>query len=304
MVIGLTLLFRVFELGIPQGILRGHWENIREEKETGQEVRSLSVFFPFIAESVGPLVPPTIPSFSPEDGAEIAIVNTSRETPDCGALIAQPLYWSLTTGGPRVLILHTHTTESYTQTDEAYTESADYRTLAEDYNMLSIGDRVAELLEDAGITVIHDRTLHDYPSYTSAYTHARKSIRQYLTEYPGIQLVLDLHRDAMEDSGGQIHTAVGDSAQIMFVMGTGSTGLPHPNWRENLSVALKLSALLEENRPGILRPMSLRPQRYNQDLSNGALLVEIGTAGNTHAEALQAAQALAEAVIALERGSE
>lgn len=307
----LTLLFRLFEIGIPQRILRreappGKTVHI----QTGQTVRSFSLerLLPYIAESAPPrdAVPPR-PEFRESDAEAVALKNTAAVTPDLGTLIAAPLRWSLADTVPTVLILHTHSTESYTKSGEEYAESAAFRTLEGDYNMLSIGNRVAQLLEQGGIRVIHDRELHDYPSYNTAYTHARKSTQAVLAENPGILLVLDLHRDAMEDASGQVRTTAqirGKSgAQLMFVMGAGNAGLPHPQWEQNLSLALKLQYLLEQQCPGLCRPISLRPQRYNQDLSTGALLVEIGTAGNTHAEALRAAEELAAAILKLKNGS-
>ena len=120
--------------------------------------------------------------------------------------------------------------------------------------------------------------------------------------------MLDLHRDASEGTSGQLRTVAQldgkTGAQLMFVVRCGNAGLKHPNGEENLSLALQLQFLLEEQHPGICRPISLRNQRLNQDLSTGALLVEVGAAGNTHEEALLAAQALAEAVIRLKNGTE
>ena len=173
--------------------------------------------------------------------------------------------------------------------------------------MLSIGDRVAQILEAAGISVIHDRTLHDYPSYNGSYLDAREAMESYLAQYPSIRLVLDLHRDAAEDGDGQMDTSAqvngAESAQVMLVVGTDEGGLEHPQWQDNLSLALKLGVQLERLYPGICRPISLRTERFNQDLSAGALLIEVGAAGNTHAEALTAAEALAQAIAALAQGA-
>ena len=174
--------------------------------------------------------------------------------------------------------------------------------------MLAVGQRVAELLEEAGICVIHDRTVHDYPSYNGAYNHARKQTEAYLQEYPSIQLILDLHRDAMEDSNGQqISTTVDidgkTSAQLMMVVGTNAGGLYHPDWEKNMALAAKLHAQLEKTYPGICRPISFRSQRFNQDLSAGAMLIEVGAAGNNRQEALAAAEILAQAILGLSSGT-
>ena len=281
--------------------------------ETGRYVRfsaSQGVFLDFSPESAAPFLPTEAarPVFAPEDTSLTDLYYACDLRPDIQTLLEEPLDWDLADGKPAVLILHTHTTESYTQLHENYVETSDYRTLDEGYNMLSIGQRVQEILEENGIVVIQDRQLHDYPSYNGSYTDARKSIRQFLAENPTIRLVLDLHRDATDGENGQLRTVATlgseTSAQLMLVMGTNAGGQTHPDWEQNLSLALKLQAQLERQTPGITRPTILRAQRFNQDLSPGALLVEVGAAGNSHAEALLAAEELAKAIVALSRGTE
>lgn len=249
-----------------------------------------------------------LPAFSADDGTAVTIKSNCTLEPDVQALITQPLSWDLTGEEPTVLILHTHATESYTKSaGESYTESSAFRTLDESYNMISIGDHLAQLLQAGGVGVIHDRTLHDYPSYSGSYNHARKAMKQYLEEFPSIQLVLDLHRDASGDNANQMRTsAVVDgksSAQLMLVVGTNGSGLTHPDWEQNLALGLKLHTQLERISPGIMRYVNLRAQRFNQDMSPGALIVEVGAAGNTHDEALTAIEVLAEGILSLAKGS-
>ena len=269
-----------------------------------KEVFSLESHTPDFAQKHGELT--LLPSFTAQDGLDIPFRYNCSLRPDPGKLITAPLSWNLASGEPTVLILHTHGTESYTRSaGETYEESSDYRTLDENYNMLSLGAHLAQLLEAGGIRVIQDRTLHDYPSYNGSYNHARKSITAYLEEYPSIRLVLDLHRDA---SGGasQMRTKATvngkSSAQLMLVVGTSASGLKHPNWEENLALGLKLHAQCERLAPGIMRYVNLRGQRFNQDLSPGALLIEVGAAGNTHPEALTAVEILAEGILSLAQG--
>ena len=255
-----------------------------------------------------PEQPETNPVFCADDAEGIKFKNGSGLKYDKADLIQKPLQWDLTAAKPTVLILHTHTTESYTKvTGEVYEETAAFRTLDEGYNMISVGDHLAGLLENGGVTVIHDRELHDYPSYNGSYNHARKSIQRHLKENPSICLVLDLHRDASGDVKNQMRTKATvngqSSAQIMFVVGTNGTGLKHPNWKENLALALKLQAQMERICAGICRNINLRGQRFNQDTSPGALLVEVGAAGNTREEALRAIEVLAQAILALSRGT-
>ena len=251
---------------------------------------------------------PTLPAFSAVDGNAVGFKNSAGKKFNAGKLITQALTWDLTAEEPTVLILHTHATESYTATKkEKYEESSAFRTLDKAYNMVSVGDHLTELLEAAGITVAHDRKLHDYPSYNGSYSNARESIEKYLKKYPDISLVLDLHRDASDDLNNQMRTKAKvdgkTSAQIMFVVGTNGTGQKHPNWKKNLGLALKLQVQLERLAPGICRKINLRSQRFNQDESPGALIVEVGAAGNTREEALRAVEVLAQAIIDLSHGA-
>ena len=246
-----------------------------------------------------------VPVFGESEEAFVQ-VNAAWEV-DILSLLQEPLDWDLQADAPTVLILHTHATESY-EKEPGYTETSPYRTLDASYNMVSIGDRVAEILEAGGIRVIHDETLYDYPNYNDAYVNARESVEEQLARNPSICLVLALHRDAAEDENGDQKvssvTVDGEScANLMLVMGSDKGSRAFPNWEKNLSLAVKLQAQLEQTNQGLCKPIKLVTYRYNQDLSTGALLVEVGTAGNTHAEALAAAEYLAEGILALANGA-
>lgn len=260
--------------------------------------------------------PQTEPVTEPTQGPAVLsgtdsvdIRNSSGKKIDAEALLQQPLSWDLTDGTPRVLVFHTHATESYTPTKEnPYEESSYYRTLETEDNMVRVGTKLTELLRAEGIGVLHDTTFHDYPSYTGSYGNARKTLKKYLEQEPGLCLLLDVHRDAVEsNSGKQLATSItvdGKSvAQIMLVVGTDAGGLQHPAWEQNLSLALKLQHQLESICPGICRYISLREERFNQDLLPGMVLVEVGAAGNTLDEALAAVEILAQAIAGLSKGT-
>lgn len=249
---------------------------------------------------------PARPVFSPEELADLRMMYGGDYRPELDALLCAELTWQLRSAAPTVLILHTHATESYTGSWEG---KDPYRNLKADKNMLAIGALIKARLEQAGIQVIHDQVLHDYPSYNNSYSHARKSTKSYLEQYPSIRLVLDIHRDAVQDSSGkQVQTTVNigeqTSAQLMAVVGSNGTGLSHADWQTNMALAVKLHVQLEKMYPGITRPISLRAQRFNQDLSSGAMLIEVGSAGNTLEQSLIAADCLADALIALSHGTE
>ena len=285
--------------------------------QTGRLVRPANITFSASPESEQPTISvpqiitpdpePTVVTFSPEDVSLLSVNCSFDYSADLSALLTQPLNWDLTGTDPTVLILHSHATESFTPTGD-YTETTAYHTADTSHNMISVGAYLAQFLEEGGIQVIHDTTPHDSPSYNEAYTNSRKSVQTYLDTYPSIQLVLDLHRDSIEDTqGNQVVRSVFSQgttlANLMFVVGTDYGGWEHPQWQENLSVALKLQTQLERLCPGICRSINLRSQRFNQDLSAGALLIEVGSCGNTHAEALRSARLLGEAILSLAHGS-
>lgn len=244
-----------------------------------------------------PTLPADRPVFSTEEVVQVQYFCNYR--PDLDALLTQPLDWSLRGDAPTVLIVHSHATESYAGTEN-------YRSLDETQNMIAIGQEIARVLEANGIRVLHDKTYHDHPDYDASYSNARSTIQGYLEEYSSIQMVLDIHRDASDDPAGQLITSatVGGqrSAQLMMVVGTDAGGREHPDWQENLALALKLSALLEQENPGISRPVSLRSERFNMDMTAGSLLVEVGAAGDTLVQAKLAANALAQAILQLANG--
>lgn len=240
-------------------------------------------------------------SFSAEDADLVKVINTTSYEVDMEALLTKALTWNLCSDEPTVLILHAHATESYAGTKN-------YRSEEEGQNMLAIGDRLEDLLEKAGIGVIHDRTLHDAPSYNGSYASARTSMKEYLEKYPSIRLVLDLHRDAAEDAQGNqigytLSTKQGEAAKMLMVVGTDAGGLTHPDWQDNMALAVKLHTQLQKEHPGICRSLQIRTSRFNQDLSPGALLVEVGSAGNTQEEAMLAVEILAQAIISLAYGA-
>lgn len=207
---------------------------------------------------------------------------------------------------PQVLIVHTHATESFMSTDSTYyTDDFSPRSKDNSKNMVKIGDIVAEKLNNAGIKTLHDATLHDYPEYTGSYTRSAKTIKSYLSKYPDIKIVLDLHRDSVasgESDKVKLVTEIGGkkAAQVMLVMGsqTGSvTG--HPNWQENLKLAFKLQQKLENNYPTLARPLMLMSKLYNQNLTTGSLLLEFGTDANSLEEACYSAELVGNALAEL-----
>ena len=243
---------------------------------------------------------PEIAPFTPEEAEEIDFRGDCSYEVDKAALLLRPLDWPKEPG-PKVLIIHSHSCESYTECDgHTYLPSANYRTLDMNNNVVAVGDALAEALARLGVEVIHDRTYNDYPDYNSSYAVARSKIKAYLEQYPSIVMVLDLHRDALEKPVRETVELEGRTlAPLMLVIGTDEGGLYHPNWADNLSCGLKLQALANRETPELFKRISFRAQRFNGDLTGGSLIVEVGSTENTLPEAVAAMPYLAEYVAEL-----
>ena len=232
--------------------------------------------------------------------SDLSIKNDSGLQIDVAALLSEDVSISLKPDAPQILIVHTHGSEAYTQSGEdRYIESDPYRTEDISQNVVKVGDVLAETLEKKGLKVIHDREIYDYPSYTGSYSRSGSAVEKYLEEYPSIAIVIDLHRDAL-GSGDTVYktkaeSSLGSCAQVMLLVGTGENGLYHPNWRENLKLALYLQRAMESSYPSLARPLALKSERYNQHLSAGSLIIEVGSTGNTLAEAERAMELFGEA---------
>lgn len=209
-------------------------------------------------------------------------------------------------GEPQVLIVHTHATESYLRHNESYyTDTDSSRTTDNEYNMVALGKIISDKLNDAGIVTLHDTTQHDYPSYNESYSRAAKTICSYTEKYPSIKIVIDLHRDAIaanDTDKVKVTTEINGkkAAQIMLVMGSQSGSVTNfPNWKENLKLATKLQQTVEVMYPSLARSIHFMSKNYNESLTTGSLLIEIGTDGNTFDEAKYSAELLSDALISL-----
>ena len=201
-------------------------------------------------------------------------------------------------GKANILIMHTHTTESFAQMQ--YTKDAPDRNLDENCNMIAVGKAMNEVFQKNGIKVTHDTTVHDYPSYNSSYQKACGTIEKNLKNDNTINIVLDIHRDGITREDGTKVKLVKDidgtkTAQIMLVVGT-NTNLTHDNWQDNLAFATQIQNAACKLYPGLMRPIDLRKERFNQQLTKGSLIIEVGANGNTLEEAIAGGKAIAEVI--------
>lgn len=196
------------------------------------------------------------------------------------------------TDEPQVLIFHTHTSESYMYEDSGiFYENFYPRSLENSKNVTAVGQAITDKLSENGINTIHDVTYHDNPSYNGSYSRSAQTIKKNLNQYPSIQVVIDIHRDSLgsNESGKIKPTFKYDgkkAAQMMIISGCDPDGsLGFPNWEKNLRLALRLQKYAESMFPGITRPLNFAKVKYNEHMTPGSLLIEVGSDMNTLEEA-------------------
>lgn len=188
---------------------------------------------------------------------------------------------------PTVVIFHTHTTEAFEILDRSwYAQDYNSRTENTNKNIVRVGTEIANQLMAAGYNVIHDKTIHD-SSYHGAYDRSRETVNKYMKEYPNIQVLLDVHRDAIQLSNGKKIKPLAvingkKAAQIMIISGAQEGSIKNfPDWEYNLRFALNLQKNCEDMFPGLMRPVFFCPRDYNMNMNHCSLLVEFGSDANT-----------------------
>lgn len=187
---------------------------------------------------------------------------------------------------PLVLIYHTHTCESFEPyVRDEFDAQFNFRTTDETKNVVMVGNAIQAELEAQGIGVVHATDIHDHPTYNGAYDRSRQTILPILEQYPSIKVVLDIHRDALGDETQAYQPFIRvdgrEAAQIMIISGCDDGTMGMPNYMENFHFACTLQQKLEQDHPGFTRPILFDYRCYNQDLTNGSLLIEVGSHGNT-----------------------
>jgi stage II sporulation protein P len=231
----------------------------------------------------------------------IFVQNGTGEITQIERYLKEKLPFSLKETGPQVLIIHTHTQEAYEPNLwEEDTRGGDDRTDDPNQSVVRVGKEVADALMQLGVPVLHDTTIYD-ETYNGAYTRSLQGVEKMLLRYPSIKVVLDIHRDALNHAGERRYKLVFDhegvsTAQIMLLVGTDKGSLPHPNWESNYALALKLQKEMLGINEVFPRPIRLTRSSYHQHVAPGALLLEVGSNGNTVDEAVRAGKLFAEAL--------
>lgn len=271
------------------------------EKDTATGEGSYDFDYSVVPEGKTPIIPMDL---SLSAYGDLYFNNSTEYTPNAEYLINAPFREdddvTVSQSAPRVLIIHTHTTEAYSEDGQLWCDSTEDHARSNDptKNVVAVGKVIADVLNQKGIPTVHCAVVHDGTQYRGSYSRAEDTIKRYLEEYPSIELVIDVHRDAIVKSNGELVRAVteykGSSvAQLMCVVGSDFGGDIYPDWENNLALALKLRAALNGECAALCRPVTLRPSTYNQELSRYSILLEVGSSGNSIEEAKRAAEIFA-----------
>jgi len=233
----------------------------------------------------------------------ISIRNSTPFDPDIEGILSSKLGFEIEdTYQVQVLIVHTHTCESYMSEDNGYYYESFYpRTTDNSQNVYAVGERIAKKLKANGIGVVHAKEQHDSPSYDGAYSRSYDTIMRYMEKYKGIKVVLDIHRDSMTQ---QDNTKLKPTfeyngkkgAQVMIMTGYDDGYNDFPTWEQNLTFATKLQHQCESMYKGMMRPLNFGNFTYNMNVNSGSLLIEMGTDANTLQEAMYSADLLGNAL--------
>lgn len=221
---------------------------------------------------------------------DIIVSNFAGKSFDIPSLLSLPLSYEKTQGY-KVLIIHTHTTESYLPDD---------RNEDQTKNIVRVGEEFAKVLNENNIKTLHIKKVHDSP-YNKSYINELATIEETLKQYPTIEVIIDVHRDALYNSKNEKikpTTTINNEkvAQVMLVCGTDAMGLKHDYWQNCFSFALKIQKNMNENYPNLARPINLREERFNTHKTKNSIIFEIGANGNTLEEAVLAGRYAAQSI--------
>lgn len=296
---------------IPQYTLgTGEYEISQEASESepeGEYEPETPIPVPEAGEYDLPVTPSNLAWYSIDEAPALNIIDRTKFKADLSQYVKKPfpIDAEIPDDSPLVLIVHTHGSESYLENGyDFYSPDESFRSTDESRGVVHIGEVLCEKLNLLGINTVHDKTMYDLTDFNRSYSYSREGIKKALAEYPTIKFVIDLHRDSVFDSNDRnvkpLTTLNGKQcAQLMLVVGTNEGGSDHPNWRDNLTFATHLQQKMNDLYPTLARPVNLRSAAFNQALTKGSLILEVGSCGNTLEEAENAILLFAQAYASL-----
>lgn len=276
------------------------------ETESSSEIYAKPASVSIKETVIGSIIKKTLSPYSANTKyGNVYLSNSAKADINIKSLLNDSLDYSIAKNGePQVLIYHTHGTEAFMDNEEQYyTDFDEPRTTDTEKNIVKIGEILKEKLESNGIAVIHSKTMHDHPGFSGSYSRSADTIQSILKDYPSIKVIIDVHRDSI--TGGKsdkvapvVNIDGKEAAQVMLVMGSQTGSITdHPDWKENLKLAVKLQNQFESDYPMLARAMLLRSKKYNQNLSKGAFLIEIGSDANTFEQAKYSAELVGNSIV-------
>ncbi len=196
---------------------------------------------------------------------------------------------------PQILIYHTHSQEAFADSVEGDTSTT----------IVGAGERLAQILrEEYGFTVLHHTGEYDVTARDYAYSNSLPALEQLLAENPSIEVVIDLHRDAVPEGKKLVVELQGrPTAQFMFFNGLSRTRqngdidyLENPYVNDNLAFSFQAQVASNEYYPGVARRIYLKAYRYNMHLRAKCMLIELGAQTNTVEEIMNACDPLAHVI--------
>lgn len=211
-------------------------------------------------------------------------------------LLGRSMKINKSTGGPKVLIFHTHSQEAFVDSIPGDPNTS----------IVGVGEYLTQLLNQKGIETIHDRGVYDIINgkldRSNAYENTEASMRPLLDANPTVEVAIDLHRDGVAEGTHLVTDINGKpTAKIMFFNGLSRTRtngdiayLYNPYIQDNLAFSLQMELASEAMYPGFARHIYLRGYRYNLHLRPKSLLIEAGAQTNTVQEMKNAMEVLAD----------
>ncbi len=242
-----------------------------------------------------------------EEGGSSDVSEGARIKIDQIKVDQQPLV--LSGQGPKIMIYHSHTRESYQQDPrDPYREASSeaFRTDDLNHSVVKVGEALARRLTERGIAVLHDTTNHEAAGYNSSYAQSLKTLKSQKAAHDSLQMFIDLHRNGYDTKSKakadqEVAMINGERvAKVMVVIGTGEGIVggfsEKPKWEENARLGIKLTNKINELHPGLAKEVLYKRGRYNQHISTNSILIEVGSNLTTLAEADRSSKYLAEAI--------
>jgi len=213
-----------------------------------------------------------------------------------------------TGGAKRVLIYHSHNRESWLPELKGKGKTKPNEAFDEEINVTLLGARLAQKLEEAGVGALHSEK--DYPTavknfnYNYSYSYSKTTVKEALAVHRELAILLDIHRDSSRGGNTTLEADGKSYAKVYFIVGKG-----HPHWEENEAFAERIHDELEKKMPGLSRGILTKGAKhghgeYNQSLSPGSVLIEVGGVDNTLEESYRTIDLLASVIAALAKESE